>query len=605
MKAVHTRSAGVLLALVALALVVGGLIWGLAASFGASGSPVPSSGPLVLRIGITSMPDNLNPLIGYEQASYEVWNLNYDLLFDYAPDGSTRAGVIQSWSHSADGLTWTLKVRPGVKWQDGQPLTAKDVAWTLNMLVKDNVATYAQLTKFITDAVAVDDATCEVHCSKPKADMTRAFVYVLPEHIWSKFPNPQKVKMTYPIVGSGPFQCTQYKQGQFVELKKNSGYWGQTPAIDSVILQGYTNEDTMLQDFKLGVIDAAYGVPAAQYPSVSNQSGVQGFKGNIYYAEYIDFNCYDSKYSQGNPVLKDVKFRQALMWAVDRQECVKIGLGGYGTVGDTWIMPGEWGNGWDPHYTPTADEAYGFDIGKAGQLLTDAGYPLKNGQRLDKSGKPITLRVWARSESTSCQKELKLIAGWWQQLGLKISFEVMDNGVLSDRLYSYTASGEYAPNFDVYQWDSYGYADPGDNLNSFMTEQIQNWNDANWSDPQYDALAAQQTSELDQTKRTEIIKQMQKMLYDNVVDFPFTYPYILTVANVKKWDGWVPYIGAAPVMNGFNIDTYTNLRPKSAGSSGGGSTTTTLIIAGVAVVVVAIVAIVLLGRRRKVQVVEE
>ena len=94
-----------------------GLTSGLAAALAASGSPSPAADKVVLRIGWTREPDNLNPFVGYSASDYEVWHLQYDLLNGY--DAATlqpKPEFAESWSHSADGLTWTFKIRPGMKW---------------------------------------------------------------------------------------------------------------------------------------------------------------------------------------------------------------------------------------------------------------------------------------------------------------------------------------------------------------------------------------------------------------------------------------------------------------------------------------------------------
>ena len=124
---------GWLLLSVALLLVVGIIIWGLASALAASPRPSPSSGKVILRLGWTAGPDNLNPFIGYDALAFTVWYMNYDTLVglnttDVAPNKTT--GLATGWTTSPDGKTWTFTIRKDAKWQDGVPLTAADVAWT-------------------------------------------------------------------------------------------------------------------------------------------------------------------------------------------------------------------------------------------------------------------------------------------------------------------------------------------------------------------------------------------------------------------------------------------------------------------------------------------
>ena len=139
------------------------------------------------RVGWLLEPDNLNPFIGLLGQDYEIWHLNYDFLVGFdAKDLSPKPELAESWTVSPDGKTWTFKIRQGVKWQDGEPLTAKDVAFTYNYIVKNDLQTLAIYTGGITGAVATDDYTVDITTEKPKSNMLAMVVPIIPEHIWSK-----------------------------------------------------------------------------------------------------------------------------------------------------------------------------------------------------------------------------------------------------------------------------------------------------------------------------------------------------------------------------------------------------------------------------------
>jgi peptide/nickel transport system substrate-binding protein len=604
----HTRKRTTVMMLSIALLLIAGVLWGLTASLADSASPAADSGgKITLKLGITNDPDSLNPFVGYENSAYEVWCLNYDFVIGYGPDGESVPGIAESWDVSDDGKVWTFKIRQGATWQDGEPVTAKDVAFTYNYIVKKKLSAYNSYTTLIEDAVAVDDYTCEVRCSKPKANMEKLYIYCFPEHIWSKIDDPENYKMTYPIIGSGPFQCVEWKKNNYVRLVKNPNYWGGAPTVDEIILQTYQSADSMMQEFNAKLIDGAYDPPAPQYEEAVKQDWVTGYESNLYYFEYLCFNCYAEPTSQGHPILKDVKFRQALNWAIDRDKLVEIGLSGKGRPGTTWMPPDEWPADFDAHYEPTAEEKFGFDIAKANQLLDEAGYTDGDGNGIrEYKGKDIELRLWSRTESDPSQKEGKLLAGWFGECGLKIKYEVMDDGALSDKLYAYDpVSCAYSPDFDLYLWDSYGYADPGDTLAYAVTDQIEWWNDACWSNAEYDALVEEQMSEMDREARLQDIYRLQQILYVESPWAVLTYPDSLEVVNSDKWEGWTPFLGGAPFYNAFNVDTYKNLKPKSGEEDDGSSNTTTWIIVAVVAAVVIIVAIVLISRRDKGQAVEE
>ena len=250
----HRAAIGVAVALLAIASVLA-LVQSAGSGKASASSPSPSAQKVTLRLGWNEGPLNLNPFIGYS-ASYEIWLLNYDVLVGIGSDGlpSTETGLAQSWETSADGKTWTFHLRSGVKWQDGEPLTAGDVAFTFNYIIKNEMSNVVYL-RGVKEAVALDDATLKVVCARPKANMllTQIYIYVLPEHLWSKV-DPKAAANTFrnppPIVGSGPFQTVEFKKDEYVKMVRNPSYWGPRPAVDEIIFQYYTNSDTMVQDLR-------------------------------------------------------------------------------------------------------------------------------------------------------------------------------------------------------------------------------------------------------------------------------------------------------------------------------------------------------------------
>ncbi len=586
-----------------------GVVWGVSAALASSASPAPDTGKVVLHVGIAQNPDNLNPFIGYSSASFEVWHLNYDLLVGYAPDGSPRPELATHWSTSPDGKIWTFKIRQGVTWQDGVPFTARDVAFTYNYIV-DNAADLPALSAYtllIRKAVAVDDTTVRFICSKPKANMLRLWIPILPQHIWSKIkPGDAGTKFANspPIVGTGPFQCVEWNKGSYIKMVRNDHYWGPKPKVDEVLFEYYQSADTMADELKNGSLDVAWGIPYAQLSALGNTPGITALHYVTKTWDYLGFNVY-AKASGGAPALKDVRLRQALSWAIDRNKLCALGWGGYATPGTTIMPPGVWAANLDYHYQPAAAETFGFDLSKAKALLDAAGYKDTNGDGYrDYKGKPITLRLWSRSSSPSSQVDGKLITSWWRSLGMKVTYTVLDEGSITDAEYAYQGK-TFRPNYDTVIWDWVGYADPGDTLQSFTTSQIGMWNDPGWSNPAYDALVTRQASELDPHKRLALIHDAQRIFYDQAPYIVLDYPQDLEAFNSRDWTGWVHYpSGAASViMSNDNIDSYLYVHPTGA-SAGGASKglLVALIAAGVAIVVGAIV---LVRRRRAPLAVEE
>jgi peptide/nickel transport system substrate-binding protein len=334
---------------------------------------------------------------------------------------------------------------------------------------------------------------------------------------------------------------------------------------------------------------------------------MEGIAYNLLTWDYLSLNCYTGE-SRGNPVLKDVAFRQALNWAIDRQRVVDLAWAGKAAPGSTIMTPDSWVDP-DFHWQPPPDQLFVYDPAKAKDLLDAAGYKVTDGDgiREGKDGKPIKLRLWARAESPESQKTGSLLTGWFRDLGLKIQYQVMDDGIYYDSIWAYKGD-TYSPDFDMYLWNYDGYADPGDTLASFTTAQIQNWNEPCWSNAEYDRVVDAANSELDQQKRKDLVWQAQQIFYEQSPQIALDYPQKLEAVNTAKWDGWTRMYGGtgAAFYTSFVRDSYINLKPKGGGVvATGGSSTLAIVIGVAAALVVALVVIVLLARRRRGQVEEE
>ena len=596
-----------LLPAVVVAVLAISLGFGLASARADTATPSPSTGKVTLRIGWTAEPDNLNPFVGWANTTYEIWAINYGFLFGYGLNGgeatldlAAQFPTEQNGGISPDGKIWTIHLRPNLKWSDGQPLTATDVAFTYNYVVKNHMQNLALATVGIEGATVIDPTTVRITCSQPKADMEHIYLPILPKHVWEHV-SPQAAASSYinkpPIVGSGPFYTTAFKKGSYIEMVRNPYYWGKKPTVDKILFEMYQNADTMVSDLKSGTLDAAWGFPEAQFKPLSSQAGIHAIAYNFFNWDYVDVNCSSLPGSTGNPVLRDVRFRNALNYAIDRSKLCQLAYAGLAAPATTIMPPSTWSDP-DYHWQPSADQAYTFDIAKANQLLDAAGYTrAPSGQRLYR-GKPINLRLWSTTDFQQGQIEAKLIAGWLQKLGLKITLSVLDRGTVEASIFNYKGTA-VAPDYDLYVDDWAGYGDPGQTLTSFTTAEIGNANEPAWSNAAFDKLNLQQATALDPSQRKDLIWQMQQVFYQQSPQIVLVYPQYLEADNSARWTGWTPMFGGrGPVfMTTGGIDSYLNLKPAASDSGGGGSKGVTVAIV-VAVVVVLAGAGVWLMRRR-------
>jgi peptide/nickel transport system substrate-binding protein len=588
--------------LVVAAVLTAGVVWGVVGALASSTPPSPVAGATVLHVGWTAEPDNLNPFIGYESSALEIFHLNYDFLVGFrASDLQPVPELATSWSHSPDGKTWTFNLRHGVTWQDGVPFTASDVVFTFNYIIKNQLTNFTTYTEFIKKVVAVNQYTVRFDCSEPKSNMLGMVVWIMPEHIWSKISGKAAANgfaNNPPIVGTGPFQTVQWVKGNYVRMVANKHYWRGAPKIDEIIFQYYTNADTMASDLKAGTLQLAWDIPQAQASSLNGADGLTAIGGVLNGFDELGFNCFSGPTSLGNPALRDWRFRQALQWAVDKNKIVQIGYEGHATPATTIIRSGYYKPPLDWHWQPPADQTYTFDLTRAGQMLSAAGYPLRNGVRLDKQGKPIVLRLFARSESETDQTVAKLIVGWLKQIGLKVDLTIMDEGSLTSKIFNTNSAGQYAPDYDMFLWYWYSDPDPDFMLSVLTRSQINGWSDTGFYDPQYDRLYARQQVTVDSQARQRIVWAMQQLIYQKSPYVPLVYPQWLEAYNTRDWTGWVrsPAGDGTVFYTEYNIDTFLYVHPVPATTGGGGGSTGLWV--AIAVVVIAGLGVVLVVRRR-------
>ena len=170
---------------------------------------------ITLTVGLLQDLDSPNVTAGYLVSSFELYNLQYATLTDKAADDfATIPGLAESWEASDDGLTYTYTLREGLKWSDGEPLTADDIAWTINTSRDQEWINHAATTVNL-DATAIDDRTVQIVTSVPDPKLPTMDVYIVPRHIWE--PVSEGEIDTYDAlegVGSGPFTLQDWKAGQ-------------------------------------------------------------------------------------------------------------------------------------------------------------------------------------------------------------------------------------------------------------------------------------------------------------------------------------------------------------------------------------------------------
>lgn len=562
-----------------------------------------SSSPLVYRIGLQSDVDNMNPFSTYNTIPWECFRVGYNFLTWYdadykpAPDLADPVPTVENGGVTDSGRVWTFHIRPNVKWSDGVPLTARDVAYTYNRILRQKLSMYLSYFTGVTKVEAPDDQTVVITSKRPNAVMTALYVPILPEHIWSKVPDPKvESYANVPMVSSGPFQVTEVQNGKFVKLVRNPYYkdgFGVEPTVDEVLFEIYQTQDSLVADYKAGNLDAAIELDPGFYRSLKGVPGSTSVAAPGLGFHELGFNCWNSPKSKGNPLLRDVRIRQAVNWAIDKQAIAAIAMDGLAPAGTSLLSPVDTFFHWN---VPPAEQ-YSYDPAKAKQILDDAGYKMApNGVRVAPNGKPLKFRLAALNEYPMDITAAKKISAYLKDVGIGITLQVMDENAFTNANYDNADD-------DLYIWSWTADIDPGYILSVFTTDQILNSSDSEYADPIYDKLYTAQAQAVIPAERKRIIDQMQQILYR---DSPYSilwYNVLIQAFRTDKWTGYshVPRGNDGAAFRNMLRTTYVDLKPVATvtTTSGGSSTGAIVAIVLAALVVIAIVVFAVMRRRPK------
>ncbi|WP_051759319.1 ABC transporter substrate-binding protein [Herbidospora cretacea] len=530
-------------------------------------SPTPAA-KTTFTIGIQSDVDSTNPFTGIVVEAYETYALMYDYLTtSSAKDVSPQPSLAESYSEAPDKKSWTYKIRAGVKWSDGQPLTARDAAYTFNRIIDGDFeqTNYGNYVANIDRAEATDDTTLVLHVKQPTPIMERLAVPILPEHVWkdvdgdavkSYANEPQNGQ---PVVGSGPFQLVERRKGQYLRFAANKNYWQGAPKFDELVFRVFTNADAEAQALVRGEIDFAYDLQSNVFNSLKDKPGVTTRSSEYSGFNEIAFNT-GAALADGTPIgdgheaLKNKQVRLAISHAIDRQTLVDRVLNGHGSPGDTFIPPVY------PllHYTPAAPQ--NFDLAKANQLLDAAGYPKKA------DGTRFKLRLFARQESQDSQSTAEFVKSWLKEIGIDVTVKVMSEDTLTEVI----GQGDY----DMFEWGWVVEPDPDYQMSVFTCGKrsykdgdaiYADLSDSFYCNPAYDELYEQQAGETDQARRAELAKRMQQLVYDDAA-YAITYYYNDLVAyRSDRWTGFTPQPDPdGSLLFQYGVHSYLTIAPTTA-----------------------------------------
>ncbi len=459
--------------------------------------------------GLYEEPTSLLPNTGFIAFSIMVQETLFSPLFYSDAAGALHPGLaaeiptVGNGGISRDGLTYVFHLRPGLKWSDGQPLDARDVDYSWRLWTnKDAVVNSTTGFDHIKSAqVSGDHLSITFHLTSPYAPFVGVWtdqVMPVPQHVLGSLTAKQinTSKFVFaPTVSSGPFEISSRKSGQnIVETRNPHFYMPGKPYLDRLIFRIIPDETALTDALAAHEIDAAWFLDISQFSTLNHISG------------YTFITPAAPNFEQGllnlkNPILQDVRVRQALEYGLDRQTMVKSVWHNRAALGASDETSAAFS--YDPSVKP-----YPFNPTKAAQLLDAAGWKLGAGGLRHKNGKTLTLR-WSTTARSTFRAQDELIALTdYQNLGIDLRIVNYDGS-------SYFGSVLPGGNFDIGEWENGLVYDPDTTAASFFDGNAFPPKGSNWgyyNNPEYNRLIAAEEATTNVAARKAIFAKMQAIM---------------------------------------------------------------------------------------------
>jgi len=454
---------------------------------------------------IESSPINLDPRVGIDAQSQRIDELLFDPLVQRDEHFNLQPGLAESWE-TPDSLTYIFHLRPGVRFADGRPLTARDVKWTFDSLIEGKVRSAKASTFATVDRVdAPDDRTVIFRLKQPFASLLwnlSGAAGIVPYGSGEEFNrNP---------VGSGPFRFVSAQQDNNVVIERNPSYWGTPAKLERVEFKVIPDATTRALELRKQSADVAINsLVADTVVALQRDRDLQVMEapGTIY--AYIALNLRD-------PILRDVRVRRAIAYAVNVQPIIHYLLRDEARPAYSILPPQHWAYDGDV-------ARYPHDPERAGQLLDAAGYPAKNGVRFH-----ITMK-------TSTEESTRLLAAVLQQQLREVGIALDIRSFESATFLADVTKGAYQ--IHSLRWIG-GNQDPDIFENLFATASFapKRANRTFYSNPRVDELIREGRSTLDRLKRKVIYDEIQQILAE---DLPYINLWYLdnVLVHTKRVQG--------------------------------------------------------------------
>ena len=458
--------------------------------------------PTSVTVGLGNMAESGMPYLGAGSPGQYVWSNIFDALTRIGPDGAPEPWLAESWSTADDNLTWTFNLRSGVTFSNGEPLDAAAVENIFTtVLSEEGRTTYSANVNnygFIDTVTAIDDTTVEIVTSSPNVLLPSAIsiAYILPPAYLAEV---GAERFAQAPIGSGPYTATEWGDDQVV-MEAWADSWRGEPGIDTVTYINLPDPAARVQALQSGQIDIAQSPSPDLAESLVNDGfGVySGARGQVLAMALIT--------EKGGP-LADVRVRQALNYAVDKEAIRDALTGGFSPTAGVYAPPGV--NGYD-----SSRFVYPYDPDKARELLAEAGVP--DGFDIDAE---MTLGSFPADAEI-----FDAMAGYLAEIGVNVTITQVD------------FRGEWLPNFlgtDGADWSgnafnySWGTAPLFDAIRPFNFYQC-DWTNAWYCDEEAMPLIEAANTTFDADECNAVLGE----LLDHTAENP---PSVMLTENFELW----------------------------------------------------------------------
>ena len=443
-------------------------------------SSKPDANTLVMII--ESSPTNLDPRVGIDAQSERIDSLLFDDLLERDEHLNVKPGLADRWE-TPDPLTYIFHLHTGVKFHDGTPLTSRDVKWTFDSLLDGKIrSTKSAAYRYVDRVDAPNDSTIVFHLKQPFATL----LWNVSDGAMGIVPYGSLAEMSQHPVGSGPFRFVSAEPDKEVVLERNDGYWGEKARLRRVRFMVVPDTTTRALELRKGSADAAINALTPDTVlTLERESKLEVVRAPGTVLQYMAFNMRD-------PILKDVRVRQALAYAIDRRPILQYLWRGFAQPASSVLPVQSWAYNGDV-------ATYSYDPQRAREILDGAGYPVLNGTRFH-----LVMK-------TSTDENTRLMVAVLQQQLRQVEIQLDIRSLEFATFFSDVTHGQFQ--MHSLRWIA-GNEDPDIFEYAFHSDKFTP-NGANrcfYSNPRVDALIDKARTEVNQEKRRTIYAQIQQIL---------------------------------------------------------------------------------------------